>query len=105
LPGSVNGKNLFARPILHTYDVTERWISVFVQIQGISNAKRQYPVRREFQAYKIMLLNGIVTAKDIFVALGFQVIEMAGYWHRNSGQWTEWTGKLNCNCRFKQFNN
>jgi erythronate-4-phosphate dehydrogenase len=67
-------EKLICNVILHTYDVTED-DSRFRSHPGDFEIQRgNYPVRREFSAYELILMNGTGHVIEIFEKLGFKVI-------------------------------
>ena len=72
-------EKLICQAILHTYDLAGD-DSLFRSSPGDFERQRgNYPVRREFPAYKIMLLNGNPLITEMLRALGFTVIEMLSH--------------------------
>ncbi len=69
-------EKLVCKAILHTYDVIEDDVRFRTNPLDFEWLRGNYPVRREFPAYKIMLMNGSAEAKAMFLALGFQVVEI-----------------------------
>lgn len=68
-------EKLICRAILHTFDVAADDFR-FRSAPGDFEIQRgSYPERREFSAYRIMLLKGNSEAKEIFRGLGFTVID------------------------------
>ncbi|MEI7726227.1 MAG: 4-phosphoerythronate dehydrogenase [Bacteroidota bacterium] len=69
-------ERLACQAILHTYDVAGDDFRFRSNPGDFEKQRGQYPVRREFPAYKIILLNGNSRAREILEAMGFIVIEM-----------------------------
>ncbi|MCX6266700.1 MAG: DUF3410 domain-containing protein, partial [Bacteroidetes bacterium] len=61
--------------ILQTYDVAEDDFRFRSNPADFEILRGNYPVRREFPAYKITLKNSVPGAKEMLEALGFSVIE------------------------------
>jgi erythronate-4-phosphate dehydrogenase len=66
---------LACRAILHTYDVSADDARFRSNHGEFESQRGNYPVRREFPAYKIILLNGSDEARDMFRAFGFHIVE------------------------------
>jgi erythronate-4-phosphate dehydrogenase len=69
-------EKLVIQAILHTYDVAEDDFRFRANPTDFEKFRGGYPVRREFPAYKILLLNDIPPIGELFRALGFSVIDM-----------------------------
>jgi erythronate-4-phosphate dehydrogenase len=66
---------LACRAILHAYDVSEDNARFRSKPVDFEKQRGNYPFRREFPAYKIILLNGSDEARDMFRAFGFHIVE------------------------------
>jgi erythronate-4-phosphate dehydrogenase len=71
-------ENLACQAILHTHDVMKDDFHFRSNPSGFEKQRNDYPVRREFPAYKIMVINAEADAKEMFQSLGFQVVELHG---------------------------
>ncbi len=68
-------EKIICKAILHTYNVTEE-DTRFRSSPGDFEAQRgNYPVRREFPAFQVKLINSTAGTKEILKLLGFSVIE------------------------------
>lgn len=67
---------LACQAILHTYNVKSDDFRLRSNLGEFEKQRGQYPVRREFSAYRIILLNGNSRTVEIMEAMGFMVIEM-----------------------------
>jgi erythronate-4-phosphate dehydrogenase len=67
-------EKLFCQAMLHTYDVLEDDFQLRANPGNFEKFRGNYPLRREFPAYKINMLHGTAEAKEMFVALRFQGI-------------------------------
>jgi erythronate-4-phosphate dehydrogenase len=60
--------------ILHTYDVMDDNLRFHADPAGFEQQRGSYPVRREFPAFKLKLINAENHLKSLFESLGFQLI-------------------------------
>jgi len=67
-------EKLICQAILKTYDVTEDDLRFRSDPGNFERLRDNYPVRREFLAYKLILMNGTDQVSKIFENLGFRVI-------------------------------
>ncbi|MEI7499233.1 MAG: 4-phosphoerythronate dehydrogenase [Bacteroidota bacterium] len=69
-------ENLVCQAILHTYNVTDDDFRFRSNPGDFEMQRDNYPVRREFPAYNMILKNGSDFQKEIFEKLGFNIIKM-----------------------------
>jgi erythronate-4-phosphate dehydrogenase len=67
---------LLRQAILHTYDAIDDDVRFRSNPMDFKGQRGNYPVRREFPAYKAMLLNCSTPTKNMLAALGFQVVDI-----------------------------
>ena len=67
-------EKLICKAIIHTYDVTKEDLSFRSDPLDFEKLRSNYPVRREFHSYNLILMNGTIHIKEIFENLGFKVI-------------------------------
>ncbi|MCX6305345.1 MAG: 4-phosphoerythronate dehydrogenase PdxB [Bacteroidetes bacterium] len=68
-------ENIVCRAILHTYDMVGDDFRFRANPGDFEMLRGNYPVRREFPAYKIVLINNNAGMNDVFEKLGFSVVE------------------------------
>lgn len=66
-------EKLVCKAILHTYDVADDDFRFRSNPRDFESQRGNYPVRREFPAYKILLFNETAKAKKLLTTLGFSV--------------------------------
>jgi erythronate-4-phosphate dehydrogenase len=72
-------ENLFCHAILHTYDVNGDDLRFRSDPGNFERLRSNYPVRREFPAFKILMLNSNGLENEKFEKLGFKVISFLYY--------------------------
>jgi erythronate-4-phosphate dehydrogenase len=60
--------------VLHTYDVLSDDLRLRSDPNGFENQRANYPIRREFSAYKLKLIHPVNLLKSRFEQLGFHLI-------------------------------
>ncbi len=75
----VNGENMAEEDILlscisHTYDIIEDDKNLRNSVSSFEKLRGDYPVRREFPAYQVHLMNTRLSTKEKLKKLGFKVI-------------------------------
>ncbi|MCG8582007.1 MAG: 4-phosphoerythronate dehydrogenase [Bacteroidales bacterium] len=69
-------ESVIAKVILHTYPLNRDDSELRSDISRFEYLRGAYPVRREFQAYAVELVNGNSVLKDIILSLGFSKVEL-----------------------------
>jgi erythronate-4-phosphate dehydrogenase len=67
-------EKIVCQAILHTYDVTKDDVRFRASPGDFERLRNIYPLRREFPAYSIILLNDQSPVKEKFLVLGFSVL-------------------------------
>jgi erythronate-4-phosphate dehydrogenase len=65
--------HIVRQAVLHTYPVTEDHRRLQNSPGTFEQQRGQYPIRREFPAYTVKVLNGATEATEILEMLGFQI--------------------------------
>ena len=66
---------MICKAILHTYDVTEDDARFRSDPGDFEGQRGRYPVRREFPAYQVRLINSIAGIREVLELIGFSAIE------------------------------
>ncbi len=67
---------IIAKAILHTYSLKRDDAGLREDLNRFEYLRGSYPVRREFQAYSIQLLNGQAELRDVLLKLGFSEVSI-----------------------------